>query len=231
MIAVSHSEKKNISRNLNIPPEKIKVVYHGADYKGCNLKRSWEFEKILQQKYGISFPFIFHLSAYQPRKNIERIIKAFVIAKKKYKIKEKLVIGGKQPAHLKRLTEELGIEDDVIFVGFIPEEDLSAFYSMAEAFVFPSLHEGFGMPILEAMACGCPVITSNVFSMPEIAKKAAILVNPHNTEEIAEAIYVIVANKKLKRKLTKWGAERAKKFTWERCAERHLDMYFRCLQK
>lgn len=231
MVTVSHSEKRNILRNLGIPPEKIKVVYHGADYKNYRLKRNREAEKILHQKYEINFPFILHLSAYQPKKNVEGIIKAFAIAKKKYKIKEKLVIGGKQPDHLKRLVEDLGIEDDVIFVGFIPEEELPIFYGTAEAFIFPSFHESFGMPVLEAMACGCPVITSNVFSMPEVAGKAAIFVNPYSTEEIAEAIYEIVTNRKLRRKLAEWGIERAKKFTWERCAGEHLKIYLEACQK
>ncbi|MBE8540563.1 glycosyltransferase [Geoglobus acetivorans] len=228
MITVSHSEKKNIVKSLGISPEKIKVIYHGADYKNCKSKRNREAGKILYQNYGINFPFIFHLSAYQPKKNVENIIKAFAIAKKKYnKIlkKKKLIIGGKQPNRLKRLAKDLGIEDDVIFVGFIPEEELPLFYSVAEAFVFPSFHESFGMPILEAMACGCPVITSNVFSMPEVAGKTAILVDPYNPEKIANAIYKVVSDKKLRRKLTKWGIERAKKFTWKRCAKEHLKCY------
>jgi len=230
MITVSHSEKKNISKNLGIPPEKIKVIYHGADYKNCKSKRNKKPEKILYQNYGINFPFIFHLSAYQPKKNVENIIKAFAIAKDKYKLKEKLIIGGKQPNSLKRLAKDLGIEDDVIFVGFIPEEELPLFYSAAEVFVFPSFHESFGMPILEAMACDCPVVTSNVFSMPEVAGKTAILVDPYNPEKIANAIYKAVNDKKLRRKLAKWGIERAKKFTWERCAREHLKVYKRVIR-
>ena len=222
LITVSHSEKRNISKNLDIPPEKIKVIYHGVNVE--SIKKSEHKLKFIE-KYGINFPFIFHLSAYQPRKNVEGLIKAFAVAKKRYKIKEKLVIGGRQPDHLKELAKRLGIENDIIFVGFIPEQDLHLFYSNAEVFVFPSFHESFGMPVLEAMAYGCPVITSNVFSMPEIAGKAAILVDPHNIEELANAIYKVVSNKALRRKLAKLGVERAKKFTWERCAKEHLRAY------
>ncbi|MHA1665057.1 MAG: glycosyltransferase family 4 protein [Candidatus Njordarchaeales archaeon] len=231
MIAVSYSEKRNISRKLSIPLGKIKVIHHGADHVKCILEKKRKFEKILYQKYGIDSPFVFHLCAYQPKKNVERIIVAFAIAKKKYKIKEKLVIGGKQPDHLKRLVKSLGIGDDVVFVGFIPEEELPIFYSTAKAFIFPSLHESFGMPILEAMVCGCPVITSNVFSMPEVAGDTAILVNPYNTEEIAEAIYEIVTNSKLRKELAKRGLERTRKFTWERCVKEHLNVYLEAYRK
>ena len=119
----------------------------------------------------------------------------------KYKIEVKLVIGGKHLNHLKKIVESLGIKDDVTFVGFIPKEELPLFYSATEAFVFPSFHESFGMPILEAMACGCPVNTSNIFSMHEVAEKASILVDPYNPEKIANVIYKVVSNKKTKKKV------------------------------
>ena len=103
---------------------------------------------------GLINLLFFHLSAYQLKKNVERIIVAYAIAKKRYKVREKLVIGGKRLEHLKELARKLGVENDVVFVGFIPEEDLPLFYGAAKAFMFPSLHESFGTPIIEAMACG-----------------------------------------------------------------------------
>lgn len=227
MITVSESAKRNISETLSIPEHKIKVIYLGVadNFKPLDKKLAAE---LLDRKYGIA-PFILHISAYQPKKNVEGIIKAFAIAKRKYKIPHKLVIGGKQPKSLKKLSNKLGVGKDVIFVGFIAEDELPLFYSAADAFIFPSLHESFGMPILEAMACGTPVITSNVFSMPEIAGKAAILVNPYNHKEIADAIYKVVGDEKLRRKLAKLGIERAKQFTWKKCAKEHLNVYMEAI--
>lgn len=225
MIAVSESEKHNISKKLSIPEEKIEVIYHGV---GDNFKPLGNIESVkmkLSKKYKIDFPFIFHVSAYQPKKNIEGIMRAYALVKKKYRITQKLVIGGKQPSHLKRLSKELGIEKDVLFTGFIPQDDLPLFYNAADLFVFPSLYESFGMPILEAMACGCPVVTSNVFSMPEVAGKAAILVDPYNVGKIANAMHEVLTNEELRKHLRKKGLERARQFSWRKCAEEHLKVY------
>ena len=227
MITVSESEKRNISRKLSIPEEKIRVIHHGVanNFKPLNDKES--IKKELNEKYGIDFPFpfILHVSAYQPKKNVENIIKAFAICKGKYGIKEKLVIGGKQPERLKMLVKNLRLEKEVIFTGYINKNDLPLFYNIAEAFIFPSFHESFGMPIIEAMACGCPVITSNIFSMPEVAGDAAVLVNPYSVDEIANAMYAVLTNDRLRAKLRKKGLERAKQFSWRKCAEEHLKVY------
>ena len=140
-------------------------------------------------------------------------------------IKEKLVIGGKQPERLKMLVKNLRLEKEVIFTGYINKNDLPLFYNVAEAFIFPSFHESFGMPIIEAMACGCPVITSNVFSMPEVAGDAAVLVNPYSVDEIANAMYTVLTDDGLREKLRKRGLKRAKQFSWRKCAEEHLKVY------
>lgn len=226
IIAVSKSEKRNISGKLSIPMEKIKVIYHGVSSNFKPLDNKEEIKRRLNRNYGIDFPFVLHLSSNQlKKKNIENILKAFAVCKRKYKIKEKLVIGGKHSKSLKILIRNLELENDVILTGYIDEQDLPLFYNAAKAFIFPSLHEGFGMPILEAMACGCPVITSNIYSMPEVAGKAALLVNPYDVEEIAKAICEVVSNKKLQRKLAKQGMKRVKKFTWEKSAKEHLEAY------
>lgn len=225
VITVSKSEKRNISRKLSIPEEKIKVIYHGVSDAFKPLSNKEEIMKRLSRKYNIDSPFIFHVSSYQPRKNVEGIIKAFAVCKRKYGIEEKLVIGGKQPYKLRSIVKHLGLEKDVIFTGYIDEKDLPLFYNVAEVFVFPSFYEAFGMPILEAMASGCPLITSNVYAMPEIAGDATVLVNPYNVNEIAEAIYNVLSDKNLRRRLIQKGLRRAKMFSWEKCAEEHLKVY------
>ena len=118
----------------------------------------------------------------------------------------------------------------MILTGFIDNDDLPELYNAADIFIFPSLHETFGMPILEAMSCGCPVITSNVSSMPEIAGGAALLVSPYNVDEIGKAIYQVLTDEGLKEEMRERGLERAKQFSWRRCAEEHLKVYQEVLQ-
>jgi len=126
---------------------------------------------------------------------------------------------------VREFARDLGLGDAVVFTGFVDKEDLPKFYSAAFLFIFPSLHESYGLPILEAMACGCPVITSNVFAMPEMAEDAAILVNPYNINEIVDAMHEVLTNSSLREELRKKGIERAKKFSWRRTAEEYLKVY------
>lgn len=232
VITPSISEKHLVSKAINLSPERIVAIYHGVNhklYKPIDKNKSREF---LATKYGVVNEFILHVSIYQPKKNVERIIIAYAMLKKKIGIKEKLVIVGKHPKEkLLELSAKLGIEPrDIVFVGVVPEEDLPYFYSAAKVFVFPSLHESFGMPILEAMASECPVVTSNVFALSEIAGNAAILVNPYDIKEIAKAIYDVITDEELRKELVKLGLKRARNFTWEKCAREHLNVYLRVYQ-
>ncbi len=225
VITVSESGKKNINRKLKVAKNKIVFIYHGVDHK--NFKVLFDREKIFQElseKYKINSPFILHVSSYQPKKNVKRIIKAFVKAKENYNIKQKLVIAGNQPAEIKELAKKLA-KDDILFLGVVSHKELSCFYNAADIFIFPSLHESFGLPIIEAMACGCPVITSNVFACPEVAGDAAILVDPYSVDELAEAMRKIIFNKELKNQLIEKGLKRAQEFSWEKCACEHLKVY------
>jgi len=223
IITVSYSERNNLINGLCLSPEKIKVIYHGVS----PIFRPYSNQKVQNtlQKYGIQGPYIFHVSAYQPKKNILRILQAFSIAKRIYNIPEKLVIGGKQPPKILRYTKNLGITDEIRFIGFIPEKDLPILYSGAKFFVFPSLHESFGLPILEAMASGTPVITSNVFSLRELGDRVALLVNPDNINEIAEAIYILSTDNILRKRLRSKGLKKSRNFTWEATAKKHLRVY------
>jgi len=225
VITVSYSEKKLLLKKIDGSENKITPIYHGVDHEKFKvLKNKNKIEKFYQ-KYKINYDFLLHVSVYQPKKNVERIIKAFAITKKKYKIPQKLLIIGKHPNSVRLLVQKMGLNNEIIFLGFITHKELPFFYNTATAFIFPSLHESFGMPILEAMACSCPVITSNVFSCPEVAGDVALLVDPYNVEEIAEAIYKVVFDEKLREELKQKGLRRAQEFTWEKCTREHLKVY------
>ncbi len=226
IISVSEYGKEELVTKAKMPCGKIKPIYHGVDNR--NFKVLQDKENIFQElknKYGIKNDFLLHISSYQPKKNVSKIIKSFAMVKEKHEIKHKLVIIGDHPDSLRSLAKSLSLDDEIIFLGFINHKELPYFLNIAIAFIFPSLHESFGMPITEAMACGCPVITSNVTACPEVAGDAALLVNPYSTEEIAEAINKILSDGKLREELKQKGLKRAKGFTWENCAKEHLKVY------
>ena len=226
LITVSNSEKNIIHNNVKIPLDKINVIYHGVDHNHFRPYTNREkIKEYIYKKYKIDFEFILHVSTYQPKKNVEGIIKSYSLLRKKFDIEEKLVIIGRQPTFLKRWVKQQGLSKDIIFLGYIPYSDLPKFYGVAKIFIFPSFHESFGMPILEAMACGTPVITSNVYAMPEIAGDAAVLVNPYDIFDIASKIYELIINDDMREKLRFAGLKRAKQFTWEKSAKEHLKIY------
>jgi len=187
----------------------------------------------IKEKYGLNNPFIFHLSKFSERKNPWTILKAFNILKKQ-DIDLKLVLGGKGWNNKKvfDFASKYKIINDIIFTGFIPLKTLVDLLNLAEVFVFPSFFEGFGMPNLEAMACGCPVITSNAFAIPEIVGDAAlILENNLDPIELATKIIRIKENDTLRNNLIEKGLERVKLFSWKESAQTVLDIYEKCLEK
>ena len=218
LIAVSNATKEDLIKRVGISPKKIAVIYEGYDnklfkpIKGDTLVNSLIEFNLKPQSY-----FLF-VRTVQPRKNLERIIKALA------KLNDKLLIVGSRgwlSDEIYKLPKKLGIEDSVKFLGYVPDEKLPALYSGAAALVFPSLFEGFGLPILEAQACGCPVITSNISSMPEVAGKGAILVNPYSVDDIVKGMER-VAREGERVKLIKRGFENVKRFSWEKCARETL---------
>jgi len=226
MITVSNSTKLELIKGLGVSECKIRVIYHGIDhdsFKPIEDKEAMRNE--LFRKYGINYNFLLHVSVYQPKKNIERIINAFKRAIENKESKERLILIGSMPDSVKNLIEKYKLEKQIILLGFIDNRELPKFFNEAKAFIFPSLSESFGLPILEAMACGCPVITSNISCLPEIAGKAAILVNPYNTEELAEAIYRVLGDDELRNELKEKGLKRAAQFSWGKCAKEHLEIY------
>ena len=228
IITVSESEKRDIARLLKIPEEKIKGIYHGLDHEMFRILADIEdIKEELTNKYGVG-SFIIQAANYSPIKNIPTLIKAFYMLRHKG-IKKKLVIAGRKGGRKYRevldTIEKLSLQKEVLLVGSVQGDDLVKLYNAADLFVLPSLYESFGMPILEAMACGAPVITSNVYAMPEIGRDAAILVDPYNVNEIADAMYEVLTNEELKDELIRKGLERAKMFTWEKCTKETLKVY------
>lgn len=186
----------------------------------------------IRKKYHISDPFIFHLSKYSERKNPWTMLKAFQIVKQNNK-KIKFVLGGKGWKNDKVLefTKKHEILNDIIFTGFIPHEEVIKLLNIAEVFVFPSFFEGFGIPNLEAMACGCPVITSNAFAIPEIVGDSALILEDNsNPKELAEKIMSLLENKDLRKYLIIKGLERVKLYSWEKSAQTVLKTYEKCLE-
>ena len=231
IITGSRNSKRDIVQILGISENKISVVY-GAASSHLSVPIAIESNERERQKqrYGINKKFILTVSVSHPHKNFYRLIQAYDILYRKYRIDCQLVIvgvtGRAQPALLS-LVRELSLEKRAIFTGWIPNEDLSLFYSQADLFVLPSLFEGFGIPILEAMAHGTAVVSSNAASLSEVAGRAALLVDPCNVEEIAEAMHRILTDEILRAALIQKGLKRAKEFSWEKAARETLEVYKR----
>lgn len=225
IITVSVSTKRDVMKYLKAPEEKIKVIYNGKDerFKPLNQNEITAFKK----KYNFDFPFILYLGVLQPRKNIPTLIKAYHKLKKDW-VGHKLVIAGERGWQYKEIyetVERLNLQKDVIFTGRIPNDDLPKLYNAADLFAFPSIYEGFGIPPLEAMACGTPVVTSNTSSLPEVVGDAGIMVDPFAIDSLAKAMHEVLTNSWLRECMIKKGLERAKMFSWEKCAKEVLEVY------
>jgi len=232
ILASSENTKKDIQRLLGVNPENIKVVYLGVG-KHFIPKKEKEISQV-KNKYGISNDYVLHVGAVEPRKNIERLIVAFKKAKAKVGKDIKLVIAGKKEWAYEKVLSTIkkeALQNDVIFSGYIEDADLPAIYSGASVLAFPSLYEGFGLPLVEAMACGTPIVASNISSVPEIAKEAAILVDPYNEEDLSEALVSVLSDQKLKDSLTQKGHKRVSEFSWDKTAQEVLKEYQNLFQK
>lgn len=228
IITDSISTKNDLIGSYGIRAEKIQVVYLGISNAFLNKEKSQAVYAI-SKKYNLPDEYFLFTGVLSPRKNIITILNAFKQIKEEEMFRKyKLVIVGR-PGWLYdeifRKVKELSLENEVLFIDYVPEEELPSFYTNAKIFLFPSLYEGFGLPILEAMACGCPVITSNVSSMPEVAGDAAVLINPASVDELVSSIKEITVNKNLRKELQKKGVEQIKKFSWEKTAVETKNIY------
>ena len=216
---------------LGIPEERIRVTLLAADEQ-YRVIHGVDAIKAVVGSYGIDREYILYTGTLEPRKNIVSLIRAFDAIKKESGIPHRLVIAGKKGwlfDDIFSAVEELGLVDEVIFTGYVPGEDLPYLYNGASLFAYPSKYEGFGLPPLEAMACGCPVVSSNSSSLPEVVGDAGLMVAPEQTNDLArEAMLKVLSDSSLRDSMRCRGLERAAMFSWKRCARETLDVY-RCV--
>ncbi len=235
IIADSENTKKDIIKYLHVDPVKIRVIYLGCDKKFNQAKDSNLINKI-KKKYQLPEKYILTVGTLEPRKNLERLFEAYEGLYIRYpEMEQKLIVVGAKGwkfGNVFSAVERLHLGEKVIFTDYISDEDLPFFYFGADLFVFPSLYEGFGLPPLEAMACGIPVISSSAASLPEVVGKAAVLFDPYDVEGLSYAMEDILFNDSLKKELIRRGLEQAQKFSWEKGAHETLSLYrevFHCV--
>ncbi|MGD1992853.1 MAG: glycosyltransferase family 1 protein, partial [Anaerolineae bacterium] len=218
VLADSEATRADLIRLMDVAPEKVTVLYSGVDPRFRPLPEPGERERLTAQ-YGIGpRPYVLSVGTLQPRKNYLHLIRAF----SQLSGDVELVIAGGRGWLYEEVLAEAERRERVQVLGFVPDADLPALYRGAALFAFPSFYEGFGLPVLEAMACGVPVVCSNVSSLPEIAGQAALLVDPHDEVALAEAVYRGLTDEDLRKELVTQGLERADGFTWERAARQLL---------
>jgi glycosyltransferase involved in cell wall biosynthesis len=231
VITVSECSKRDIEKLLGLPPERIHVIGNAVDASLFPVRDPWLLANV-RERYGIGPRFVLYFGGFDLRKNVPRLIQAYARLPERLRREYQLVIAGRYQ-HLghplypdPRVTvQSLGLEGNVVFTGQIREQDKGPLYSAATLFAFPSLYEGFGMTPLEAMACGTPVVTSNRSALPEVVGDAGVLVDPYDTDAIAQALAEALENTGLREELSRRGLERARRFTWPQVAEQTVRVY------
>lgn len=229
IIAVSEYGKKEIAQYCHIKSEKIHVVYNGIDEKFIAKTVNEELVTKIQEKYNIPKDYLLSVGRLDPHKNILKLIEAYKIFRENGGVEKLVLVGGK---HMKdysdqvdMLIKNLNLQNEVVITSFILDEDMPYMYSLAKALVYPSLHEGFGLPLIEAFACNTPVTCSNVTSLPEVAGRGALLFDPNDVQEIAESMLKITTDQNSRRELIMEGQKRLKNFTWDKSAENLFSLY------
>ena len=227
IMTVSDSSKRDILRFVDTEPAKIDVIYNAYDERFAIEPREEDVVRV-RERYQLTDEFVLYAGNVKPHKNLERLIDAFAIVRKRGLDHLKLVLIGDEISKytaLRRAVHQHQLHNYVRFLGYLPEETLAVMYRLAGVFVFPSLYEGFGLPPLEAMASGTPVVTSNVSSLPEVAGDAAVLVDPYDPRAIADGIYRVLTDETLRRDMVHKGIARAGQFSWEQSVRRVRQIY------
>jgi glycosyltransferase involved in cell wall biosynthesis len=227
VLTVSESSKRDILRFVDIPADKIHVIYNAYDER-FGVEPLEEDVARVRERYQLHDQFVLYAGNVKPHKNLERLIQAFHLVRQRGLDSLKLVLIGddiSRYAALRRAVHSYQLHKYVRFLGYLPEETLAVMYRLASAFVFPSLYEGFGLPPLEAMASGTPVVTSNVSSLLEVAGDAAVLVDPYDPKAIADGIERVLCDGSLRQELRLKGLARARQFSWEESVRRVREIY------
>ena len=230
VITISQHSKRDLEKYLKIPGRKISVIPEAAGPKFRLLDEA-EIAPVLERA-GVQRPYILYVGSVEPRKNLLRLLDAYHELLKWSPRWQLVIVGARnywKSSPVVHKVEQLGLQAQVKFTGYIPDEDLPALYNGAELFCFPSLYEGFGLPVLEAMACGVPVVTSETSSLPEVAGEAAMLVDPYNSGEIAAAMRRVLEDTGLAGELRQRGLEQAAQFSWARTARETIAVYEKVL--
>jgi len=222
IIAVSQHTKNDLIKYMKIPESKITVIYNGIDrsiFKPYNVRL-----RLLDK------PYVLYVGSERPRKNLDSLFEAFAMLKKEFPDLKLLKVGpvGRYDMYRRASGKKLvrlGITRDVAFIDYVSEQDLVSYYCSAALLAYPSLYEGFGLPPLEAMACGCPVVTSNTSSLPEVVGEAGIMVDPYDVDGLAQAMRRVLTDSKLRDDMVRKGLEQSKKFSWEKAAEQTREVY------
>jgi glycosyltransferase involved in cell wall biosynthesis len=227
VLTVSESSKRDILRYVDIPPGKIDVIYNAYDERFRDEPNEEAVARV-RERFQLQDQFVLYAGNVKPHKNLERLIEAFHLVRSRGLDNLKLVLIGDDISKytaLRRAVHRHQLHKYVRFLGFLPLDTLAVMYRLAGVFVFPSLYEGFGLPPLEAMASGTPVVTSNVSSLPEVAGDAAILVDPYDATAIADGIYRVLTDDSLRQDLKRRGLDRATQFSWESSVRRVREIY------
>ena len=235
VLADSEATRRDLIRYYSLPEERIVVVYPGRD-ETLSPVRDPQALTAVRARYGLGAPYFLYVGTLHPRKNLVRLIDAFAALRGDSRAQDqpadgmsgpKLVLAGQKGWLYEEVfarVRKLDVEKQVVFTGYVPDADLPGLLSGALAFVFPSLYEGFGFPVLEAMACGTPVICSNVSSLPEVGGDAALQIDPLDSEALAEAMHQVATDERLRTVLVERGYEQVRRFSWQLCANQVLQV-------